>query len=259
MPFGKIHTRLHVEDRLSEEGVIGLDHDRAHFLRSVLRLRPGQHVALFNARDGEWLARIEGLGKGWCSLALITQRRPPESSPDLWLVFAPIKRARLDFVVEKATELGVSRLQPVITRHTAVERINLERLSANTREAAEQCERLDLPEVAAAMPLEKLLAEWPDGRRLLVCAEAGPARPIAEVLEKGKAEAGSAGRAWAVLVGPEGGFSPEERQVLTALPFATAVSLGPRILRSDTAGLAALSCLQARLGDWDDRPFARDS
>ncbi len=259
MPFGKIHTRLHVEDRLSDEGVIGLDHDRAHFLRSVLRLRPGQHVALFNARDGEWLARIEGLGKGWCSLALITLRRPPESSPDLWLVFAPIKRARLDFVVEKATELGVSRLQPVITRHTAVERVNMERLIANTREAAEQCERLDLPEVAAALPLEKLLADWPSGRRLLVCAEAGPARPIAEVLDESKVKAGSAGGSWAVLVGPEGGFSPEERQLLAALPFATAVSLGPRILRSDTAGLAALSCLQARLGDWGDRPFARET
>ena len=170
----KIETRLHVENALESGASVGLDPGRAHFLRSVLRLGPGATVALFNAEDGEWAARIDALGKGWCSLEVIAQRRKPEPDCDLWLVFAPIKRARLDFLVEKATELGVSALQPVMTRRTSVERVNLERLRANTREAAEQCERLSLPEVFQPVKLAALLERWPAERRLLVCSESRP-------------------------------------------------------------------------------------
>ena len=248
-----IATRLYAEARLEAGVAVGLDHDRSHFLRSVLRLKSGRTLALFNEADGEWLARIDGLGRGWCSLVVLERRRAPEKVPDLWLVFAPIKRARLDFLVEKATELGCSLLQPVFTRHTAVGRVNLERLRSNVREAAEQCERLSLPEVRDPRPLDALLADWPTERHLLVAMEAGHARPIDEVL----AEAGR-DEPWAVLTGPEGGFSAAERKLLAAAAFVRAVSLGPRILRADTAAIATLACWQSRAGDWHHRPVGRE-
>ena len=239
-------TRLYVDDDLAEGRSIGLDHARAHYLRSVLRLGRGAAVALFNGRDGEWRARIDGLGKGWASLLVESHLKTQDSTPDIWLLFAPIKRARIDFLAEKATELGVARLLPVSTRHTAVSRINRERLAANAREAAEQCERLSVPEVTELQRLFDLLADWPCERRLLVCAEAGPSRPLAEVL----AEAADGPRGpWALLTGPEGGFAESELDALRKLPFVTAVGLGPRVLRSDTAALAALACWQAVLGD----------
>ncbi len=244
-------TRLFVEDDLAAGRSVGLDHARAHFLRSVLRLGRGAAVALFNGRDGEWRARIEGLGKGWASLEVEAPLRPQDATPDIWLLFAPIKRARIDFLAEKATELGVARLLPVTTRHTAVSRVNCERLAANAREAAEQCERLSVPEVAEPRRLFDLLADWPCERRLLVCAEAGAARPLAEVL--GEAADGPRGP-WALLTGPEGGFAESELDALRKLPFVTTVGLGPRVLRSDTAALAALACWQAVLGDGRDGP-----
>ncbi len=247
----KIETRLYVEADLAEGATIGLDHARAHFLRSVLRLGPGACLALFNGRDGEWLARIEGLGKGWASLAVESLRRAQAAGPDVWLLFAPIKRARLDFLVEKAVELGVARLQPVMTERTAVSRVNLERLAANAREAAEQCERLDLPEVGAARRLFDLFDGWPEGRRLLLCAESGESRPIAEALADAAAQPESR---WALLTGPEGGFSQSELDALRKLPFVTPVGLGPRVLRADTAALAALACWQAWLGDGRQAP-----
>lgn len=260
MTKDKIATRLFVEEELSAGRVLGLDHARAHFLRSVLRLSPGARLAVFNARDGEWLARIDGLGKGWASLAVQDQRRAPEREADLWLVFAPIKRARLDFLAEKATELGVSVLQPVYTRYTDVSRVNVERLSANAREAAEQCERLSVPDVRAPLSLDELLSGWPSERRLLLCAEAGPARPVAEALAAiavpdGRREIAEA--PWAVMTGPEGGFHGSELDALRKLPFVTSVGLGPRVLRSDTAALAALACWQAWLGDGQRRPPGR--
>ena len=175
----KTATRLYVGEALTPGRSVGLDHARAHFLRSVLRLGPGAQLAVFNESDGEWLAEIEGLGKGWCSLVLLEQRRAPAPEPDLWLVFAPVKRARIDFMAEKATELGCSVLQPVMTRFTAVSRVNEERLAANAREAAEQCERLSLPEVRETVTFDQLLQGWPPERRLVVCAEWGDARPIA--------------------------------------------------------------------------------
>ncbi len=250
-----IETRLYLEADLDRGRELGLDHARAHYLRSVLRLQRGARLAVFNGRDGEWLARIDALGKGWCSLQVESRRRAPESEPDLWLVFAPIKRARIDFLAEKASELGISRLQPVITRHTTVTRVNCARLDANVRAAAEQCGRLSVPEVQAPLPLEAVIAAWPPERRLLLCAEAGRARPIAEALAEVAAAGQAAGTApWAVLVGPEGGFAQSELDALGELPFVTPVGLGPRLLRADTAALAALACWQALLGDGGLRP-----
>lgn len=260
MAGAKPVTRLYVEAVLAAGQTVGLDHARAHFLRSVLRLAPGACLAVFNGRDGEWLAEIEGLGKGWCSLKLREQRRVAEPEPDLWLVFAPIKRARIDFIAEKATELGCSVLQPVMTRFTAVSRVNEERLAANAREAAEQCERLTVPEVRETLSFGQLLDSWPGNRRLLVCAEWGDARPIAEALQA--IRAGSEGDprhpadSWAVMTGPEGGFAESELDALRKLPFVTPVGLGPRILRADTAALAAIACWQAVLGDGARRPPA---
>ena len=247
----QIQTRLHVDDELAEGRELGLDHARAHYLRTVLRLQRGARVAVFNARDGEWSARIDALARGLCSIEVGPRLRGPAPEPDLWLVFAPIKRARIDFVAEKATELGCSLLQPVFTRHTAVSRVNTERLAANAREAAEQCGRLSVPEVRAPLELGTLLADWPAERRLLVCAESGAARPIAEALAAGTAD-GADG--WAVMTGPEGGLAQSELDALSDLPFVTPVGLGPRLLRADTAAVAALACWQAVLGDGGQRP-----
>jgi 16S rRNA (uracil1498-N3)-methyltransferase len=248
----KIATRLHCDQQLRAGGAIGLEHDRSHYLRTVLRLKPGAMVALFNARDGEWLAEIDGLGKGWCSLTVKERRRKGGPETDLWLVFAPVKRARLDFLAEKATELGCSVLQPVFTRYTAVDRVNIDRLRANAREAAEQCERLSLPEVREPAVFGRLLADWPSERCLIACLEAGSAPPIRQILESMRG-----GAATAVLVGPEGGFAPDERRLLEISPSVVAAGLGPRVLRSDTAALAALACIQAWTGDWSRRPPGR--
>jgi len=254
---GDIVTRLYVEDALNEGAVIGLDHARAHYLRAVLRLQRGAGVALFNGRDGAWHARIEGLGKGWASLVVERLLAPQRPEPDLWLCFAPIKRARLDFLAEKASELGASRLVPVMTRHTAVSRVNRERLAANAREAAEQCERLSVPEVAEAVDLGRLIDGWFLGRRLYLCAESGEARPLAEVLLAERRRQGDGPPAPAAfLTGPEGGFAAVELDLLVRQAFVTPVGLGPRILRADTAGLMALSCWQALLGDAKERPPA---
>ena len=241
---GQPKTRLYVDSPLAEGQAVGLDHERAHFLRHVLRLDKGDAVAVFNGRDGEWLAAIDGFGKGWCSLAVAEQRRPQADGPDLWLLFAPIKRGRIDFVAEKASELGVSRLWPVFTRRTDPSRVNLERLRANAIEAAEQCERLTVPDLAEPVPLARALADWPEGRRLYLCAETGQARPIAAAVQDG-----GPGPA-AVLVGPEGGFAQSELDEVSKLPFVVPVGLGPRILRADTAVVAALACWQALAGDW---------
>jgi len=248
----RVETRLYVEDVLEAGRELGLDHGRAHFLRSVLRLSRGAHVAVFNARDGEWLARIDGLGKGWCSLAIEHQRREPAPEPDVWTVFAPIKRARIDFLAEKATELGCAVLQPVMTQRTAVSRVNVDRLAANARGAAEQCSRLSVPEVRQPLALNKLIEAWPAERRLLLCAESGTAAPIAEALAEALARAQTG--PWAVMTGPEGGFAQSELDALLELPFVTPVGLGPRLLRADTAAIMALACWQAVLGDGRLRP-----
>ena len=253
----RIATRLHIEAALAPGARVDLEPGRAHHLRDVLRLKPGAALAAFNARDGEWLARIDVLGRGRGRLAVESLRRAAAPEPDIWLVFAPIKRAPIDFLARKATELGCALLQPVITRHTAVARVNIARLAANVREAAEQCGRLSLPEVCEPRELGPLLADWPAERRLLLCAEAGPARPIGEVLAGFAADPAARGAPWAAMTGPEGGFAESELDALRKLPFVTPVGLGPRLLRADTAALAALACWQAVLGDGAGRPAFR--
>ncbi|MBT3370621.1 MAG: 16S rRNA (uracil(1498)-N(3))-methyltransferase [Rhodospirillaceae bacterium] len=235
-------VRLHVRDDLAVDGVVGLESSQAHYLRSVLRLGPGDEVALFNGRDGEWRARIDTIGKGWASLQLTEQSLPQPVEPDIWLLFAPIKRGRVDFLVQKATELGVSILLPTTTRRTVVERINLVRLGTTAAEAAEQCRRLSVPELRPVQSLEKVLASWPEERRLLFCDEAGGPPAI-------EAMTGQEPAPWAILIGPEGGFDPDESQALRERPFVVPMSLGPRILRAETAAVAALSLWQAVLGD----------
>ncbi len=246
--------RLYVETVLAAGAMVELDAERAHYLRNVLRLGEGDAVKLFNGRDGEWRASVQALGKRGGILQVQALLREQRDEPDLWLVFAPIKRARIDFIAEKATELGVSALAPVFTRYTAMSRVNVERLRATALEAAEQTERLSVPEVREPMPLASLLQSWPQERRLLLADESGGGLPIGAALRD--MDAAERARPWAVLVGPEGGFHRDELDLLRNLDFVTAVGLGPRILRADTAALAALSCWQALAGDWE-RPTPR--
>ena len=243
----KPSTRLWLEAALAPEARVDLDQAQAHFLKTVLRLEPGSRLLVFNGQDGEWLAEIATLDKKAGYLTLQRQTRAQETSSDIWLAFAPIKAGRIDWLVEKATELGAARLLPVITRRTVVERVKLERLQANAREAAEQSERLDVPEILEPQPLERLLQQWPAERTLLVAAETGSAEPLPEALE---ALSGPAG----LLIGPEGGFAPEELELVARATFVRRVSLGPRILRAETAALAALAVVQAARGAWGKRP-----
>ena len=250
MPSPKARARLYVEADLLPAAAVPLMAKQAHYLGTVLRLRAGSAIAVFNGRHGEWLARIEALAKGDGMLAVLEQSRPQAPEPDLWLIFAPIKRAPIDFLAQKATELGASRLWPVFTRNTQVKRVNQARLRANAIEAAEQSGRLGVPEVAPPVRLEDLIAAWPARRRLLVPDETGGGRPLAEVLT----DADGTPQPYAILTGPEGGFARSELDALGNLAFVTLVGLGPRILRADTAALAALACWQALLGDWRQGP-----
>jgi 16S rRNA (uracil1498-N3)-methyltransferase len=236
--------RLYSDCVLSAGAVLELDAAQTHHLRNVLRLGAGARIALFNGRDGEWWGEIQHLGKDDGRVEVAEQRRALRLEPDLWLVFAPLKRARIDYLVEKASELGVSVLVPTLTERTVVERLNLDRLRTHARAAAEQTERFTVPQIREPVFLSGLLAQWPAERRLLACVETGGAPAIADQL------AGERQGPWAVLVGPEGGFSDKELDGLVKLPFVCAVSLGPRVLRADTAAIAALSVFQASLGDW---------
>ena len=248
----KAKTRLYVEVPLSQEGIVELSKDKAHFLKNVLRLSPGDSVAFFNGADGEWFGRLDVLSKNTATAVLDHQSRPQSPMPDVWLVFAPIKRARIDFVAEKATELGVAQIRPVITRRTVMARVNTGRLEANALEASEQCERLDVPQVYEPEQLNKVLDNWPEGRRILWCDEGAIGGPIAQALANLDEQAKS--DPWAILIGPEGGFDEVERNRLIEFPDALAVTLGPRLLRADTAAAAALAIWQAWVGDWDLTP-----
>jgi 16S rRNA (uracil1498-N3)-methyltransferase len=220
---------------------------QAHRLRNVLRLGPGAAVAAFNERDGEWLCDLAESGQRGARVAVRRQLRAPEPEADLWLLFAPIKRARLDWVVEKATELGAAALLPVMTARTQPERLNRERLRALAIAAAEQCERLSVPDIAIPEPLDRVVAAWPAGRRLVLCDESGAGMPIAEALAGFPRQAPAA-----LFVGPEGGFTDRELDALGKLPIVTRVGLGPRVLRAETAAVAALAVFQAIAGDWRD-------
>lgn len=237
--------RLYVDAPLSQGASVALDRDQANYLGNVLRLSSGAEVLAFNGRDGEWRAAIAGRKRPE-SLTILQRTRAQDSLSDVVYVFALLKHARLDYIVQKAVEMGASKLQPITTRHTQLSRLNLERVSANVIEAAEQCGILSLAAVAAPLPLERYLGER-DTRRLLVfCDEAAEiADPLAALKAAGSASAGID-----VLIGPEGGFAEEERDSLLRQPHSLRLCLGPRILRADTAGVAALALVQAALGDW---------
>ena len=232
--------RLFTDTPLAAGAMVALDGPAAHYLLNVMRAKPGDPLLLFDNRSGEWLGRIAGAGKRSLDIAIEALMRPREAVPDLWLCFAPVKKARLDWIIEKATELGVARLQPVITERTIVERVKHERLEAQIVEACEQCGRTALPELAEPVKLPQILKTWPAGRSLLFADEAGgeslavaPAPPPA-----------------AILTGPEGGFTTAERNLLLAHPAVRRIALGPRILRAETAAIAAIGVWMAANGDW---------
>ncbi|MDB6176702.1 16S rRNA (uracil(1498)-N(3))-methyltransferase [Paracoccus sp. Z330] len=234
--------RLFIDHPLAEGQPVQLQASQAHYLSGVMRLRAGEVISVFNGRQGEWSARLGDIGKRGGVLHPVEQTAPQRNPPDLWLIFAPIKKARTDFIVEKATELGAARILPAQTDFTNSERIRQDRLQAHAVEATEQCGGTYVPQVEALVPLARLLDDWDGDRNILWCDEAlaGPAQTLA----------GLPGGSWAILIGPEGGFSDAERKRLVDLPFVHRISLGPRILRADTAAVASISLWQAALGDW---------
>lgn len=236
--------RLFVDAPLAADCSVVCTPEQVNYLVNVLRMKAGAELLVFNGRDGEWRARLEPTGKKAARLDVRAQTRPQTAGPDLDYLFAPLKHARLDYMVQKATEMGARRLCPVLTRHTVAERVNLDRMRANVIEAAEQCGILRVPEVMEPQKLAAVLECWDPSRTLIFCDEsadgANPVRALADV-PRG---------ALAVLIGPEGGFSEEERVALTARPFVRTISLGPRILRADTAAVAAMALVNGVLGDW---------
>jgi len=233
-------TRLFVDQPLAEGQALTIDGGQAHYLTNVMRLKAGDAIALFDNRTGEWRAVIEQVAKRTVSLRVEALMREREAVPDLWLLAAPIKKGRIDWVAEKACELGVARFRPVVTQRTIVDRLNLERLRAHMIEAAEQCERTALPILDEPAKLATILRDWPANRALIFADEQG-GTPMAQAVKPGAA---------AILIGPEGGFTNEERASIRALPQAIGISLGPRILRADTAMAAAVSLWMGLAGDW---------
>ena len=237
--------RLFIPHDLAPGAELALDPGQSRYLAAVMRQAVGDEVLLFNGRDGEWRAKISAVGKRAVAVRAEELVRPQTTGPDLDLVVALVKRGRLETIVEKAAELGARRVRLAVTERTNADRARVERLTAIATEAAEQTGRLDVPQIVEPVKLDRLIAGWDAGRRLLFCDEAGDAQPILQALSPQEA-----GGPWSILIGPEGGFSPAERQMLRALPYATPASLGPRILRADTAAISALSLWQAALGDW---------
>lgn len=242
VPFMKrAKIRLLVDQPLGPGQSVALSREHAHYLFGVMRLGAGDLVALFNGVDGEWQAEVAEVGKKRGVLLCSRQSAPLRMPPDLWLLFAPIKKARTDFIVEKATEMGAAKICPVQTDFTNSERIRRDRLQAHAVEAAEQCGGTFVPEVAEISKLERVLAGWPEERRVMFCDESLAGERVALPRDAGP---------WAILIGPEGGFSEAERARLAGMAGAHAVSLGPRILRADTAAVAAMTVWQQTLGDW---------
>jgi len=238
--------RLFVDTPLAPQATVEPAPAQVNYLANVMRLKDGAEILIFNGRDGEWKARLTFESRKRLTLAVTEPTRPQPAPSDLWYCFAPLKQGRLDYMVQKAVEMGAGLLQPVLTQHTQVTRLGAERIAANAIEAAEQCGILSLPECREIVRLDLLLGEWPQGRRLIFCDEEAAGDnplPILEALPRGP---------MALLIGPEGGFSEEERRTLRRLSFVTAIPLGPRILRADTAAVASLALLQASLGDWQN-------
>jgi 16S rRNA (uracil1498-N3)-methyltransferase len=237
--------RLFVDAALATGATVALDREQSNYLGNVLRMKSGDDILVFNGRDGEWQASISGR-KRPDQITIGARTRPQDRLADLAYVFAPLKHARLDYIVQKAVEMGAAKLQPVLTRHTQVARVNGMRMRANVIEAAEQCGILSLAEVADPVPLDRFLGEREGGRLLVFCDEAADvADPLAALTA-----ARTAGHGIDVLIGPEGGFAEDERTLLLRQPRTLRLALGPRILRADTAGVAALALVQAALGDW---------
>jgi 16S rRNA (uracil1498-N3)-methyltransferase len=237
-------ARVFVDTALAPQTMVTLDKDQSHYVVKVMRSQAGDLLALFNGKDGEFWAELVVADKKHAQLQLRDRQRDQLAEPDIWLCFAPVKYGKIDFMAQKATELGASRLMPIHTKRTIVERLKYERLKANVIEAAEQTERLTIPKVESLQSLPNLLQNWPSDRLLIVADETGQGQPphdLLPVLQESKL---------GLLIGPEGGFAPEEHRQFAALPNLKRLSLGPRILRADTAALAALTCLQAFCGDW---------
>lgn len=252
MPPMREHIRLYVNAPLCPgEGVV-LSREQAHYLRKVMRRSDGDRIGLFNGRDGEWRAIIQTQGKQDCTATPHELIQPQTATPDLWLICALIKRTRLEIVAEKAAELGVREIHPVLTEYTNAPPMKVERLCAITIEAAEQCGLVSVPKLLAPEKLQTILDGWPAERRILFCDESGAGKAAIIALQSAARERAP----WAVLTGPEGGFSPAERARLLSMPQTLAVSLGPRILRADTAAISALALWQSVCGDWDTGPVA---
>lgn len=236
--------RLFVPQDLAADAVFEATPEQSHYLTHVLRMAEGAELLVFNGRHGEWLARIAARAKKAVRLETVEQTRPQPATPDLVYCFAPLKVGRLDYLVQKAVEMGAGVLQPVITQHTQLAKVGIERLQANAVEAAEQCGILAIPEVREVQKFTALLSSWGKERRLIFCDESAETNnPLPALQTIGERKLG-------LLIGPEGGFSEDERNQLYALPFVTAIPLGPRILRADTAAVAALAVMQATIGDW---------
>jgi len=249
-------ARMFIEVALDAREIIDLDAAQCHYLINVMRLGQGDSLLIFNGRQGEWNAVIEATAKKGCKIRVASQSRSQKLEMDLWLVFAPVKKTGTNIIVEKATELGVSRLCPVFTENTKTRRINHERLRAQAVETAEQCRRLTVPDIDQACPLNEVLTKWPADRTLLMADESGGGMPITQLTSKQRLVGTSPAPMHGVLIGPEGGFTDAEREQLRRLKFVTLIDLGPRILRAETAALSALACWQALIGDWY-RPFYR--
>jgi len=244
----KMPHRLYVEYPLLKDDLVELSPEQSHYLANVMRAQPGDAVGLFNGHDGEWAAEVAQIKKKCVGLRVICQSKQQHSEPTLMLAFAPIKKARIDFVAQKATELGVSHLQPILTHRTNVERVKTDRMQANAVEAAEQCERLTVPTVSEPIKLGELLAYWPKDRMIMFCDEdlsgLTAHTALSQLPEEQKASP------WAIIIGPEGGFDDTERAAIKANTNTIVVSLGPRVLRADTAAIAAISLWQSAVGDW---------
>ena len=236
--------RLYVDCALTQQTRVKADRAQANYLLNVLRMKPGDPILLFNGRDGEWLAHVTVEGKKNCTLACDRQVRVQPDAPTLHYLFAPLKQGRLDYLIQKAVEMGAGILQPVLTQYTQVTKLNERRIKANVIEAAEQCGILSLPGVQTPVKLPQLLADWDPDRTLIYCDEAASDANTLEILQ------GLRPRKLAVLIGPEGGFSHAERTLLRSHACVVPIPLGPRILRADTAGVAALALVQATIGDW---------
>ena len=242
--------RLYVEAPLASGQALGLEPAQTNYLHNVLRLRAGASVLVFNGRDGEWRGTLTDRGKRALALAIDEQTRAQTQPLDLHYLFAPLKHARLDYMVQKAVEMGASRLQPVITRHAQAARVNLERMRANAIEAAEQCGILTLPEIGAPLAFDRMIAARDPARLLVFCDEDAQVKDPVAALAEARRQNSKDPLPLAVLVGPEGGFAADERAALLALPNTVRLALGPRILRADTAAVAALALVGAVLGDW---------